>query len=169
VFVNNSAVGDVTVTWPNLPSVPRNVRAKITDLATGEVRDLRSVSGYTYFMGQAGSREFVVTLEQGGSARPVIGNVMVSSPGRGVDQIMTVSYALSADALVTVRILSGTGKEVYAVTRGRADNAGENQVTWNLRDSANRAVAPGTYRVEILAETPNGERVRKMVPINVVR
>ena len=82
---------------------------------------------------------------------------------------MTISYALSADALVSVRILSATGKEIYTVTRGRADDAGENTVTWALRDNANRAVAPGTYRVEILAETPNGERVRKIVPINVIR
>jgi hypothetical protein len=82
---------------------------------------------------------------------------------------MTISYALSADALVSVRVLSGSGKEVFTVSRGRADNAGENQVIWNLRDNANRAVAPGAYRVEILAETPNGERVRKIVPVNVIR
>jgi hypothetical protein len=82
---------------------------------------------------------------------------------------MTISYALSADALVSVRVLSATGKEVFTVTRSRADNSGENQVLWGLRDNANRAVAPGTYRVEILAETPDGERVRKIVPVNVVR
>jgi hypothetical protein len=66
-------------------------------------------------------------------------------------------------------VLSASGKEVFTVTRGRADNSGENQVLWNLRDNANRAVAPGTYRVEILAETPDGERVRKIVPVNVIR
>ena len=169
VHVNNAAEGDVTVTWPNLPSLPRNVRAKITDVATGEVRDLRSVSGYTYFMSQQGTREFVVSIEQSGSSRPVIGNVVVSQT-RGISNApMTISYALSADALVSVRVLSGSGKEVFTVSRGRADNAGENQVTWNLRDNANRAVAPGAYRVEILAESPNGERVRKIVPVNVIR
>jgi hypothetical protein len=169
VYVNSHEAGDVTLTWPNLASVPRNVRAKITDLATGEVRDLRSVSGYTYFMSGVGSREFTVTLEQGGSVRPVIGNVIV---GQGADRsvgAMTISYALSADALVSVRVLSGSGKEVFTVTRGRADNAGENQVIWSLRDNANRAVAPGQYKVEILAETTDGERVRKVVPVNVIR
>ncbi|MBS1709300.1 MAG: hypothetical protein JSS65_11360, partial [Armatimonadetes bacterium] len=60
-------------------------------------------------------------------------------------------------------------KEVYTVSRGRADGTGQNAVTWMLRDSANRAVAPGTYKVEILAETPSGERVRKIVPVNVIR
>jgi hypothetical protein len=168
VHVNNSEAGDVTVTWPNLSSVPRNVRAKLTDTATGDTRDLRATSGYTYHMSQPGTREFVVTLEQSGSSRPTIGNVMVSQGNRG-NGAMTISYALSADALVSVRVLSATGKEVYTVTRGRADSSGENQVLWSLRDNANRAVAPGTYRVEILAETPDGERVRKIVPVNVIR
>ena len=116
-----------------------------------------------------GTRAFTLTLEPGGSSRPVIGNVLVSQPSGLRSSVMTISYALSADALVSVRILSATGKEIYTITRGRADDAGENTVTWALRDNANRAVAPGTYRVEILAETPNGERVRKIVPVNVIR
>jgi flagellar hook assembly protein FlgD len=132
------------------------------------VRDLRAVSGYTYYMSQPGTREFTITLEQAGSSRPTIGNVLVAQDNRS-GGAMTISYALSADALVSVRVLSASGKEVFTVTRGRADNSGENQVLWNLRDNANRAVAPGTYRVEILAETPDGERVRKIVPVNVIR
>ncbi|MCH7944663.1 MAG: hypothetical protein IIC73_01420 [Armatimonadetes bacterium] len=169
--VKTASSGDVTLTWPNLPSIPRNVRARLTDTATGEVRDLRAVSGYTFHMAEAGERDFTISIELGGSVRPVIGNVIVSRGpgGRLVNAPMTISYALSADALVSVRILSSTGKEIFTVTRGRADNAGENEVIWNMRDNANRAVAPGVYRVEILAETPNGERVRKIVPINVIR
>ena len=169
--VTTSDAGDVTLTWPNLPSIPRNVRARLTDTATGEVRDLRAVSGYTFHMAEAGTRDFTISVELGGSVRPVIGNVIVSrgSGGRLTNAPMTISYALSADALVSVRILSSSGKEIFTVTRGRADNAGENEVTWSMRDNANRAVAPGVYRVEILAETPNGERVRKIVPINVIR
>jgi hypothetical protein len=169
VHVNNKESGDVTITWPNLASVPRNVRVKITDVSTGEVRDLRAVSGYSYFMAQPGTREFTVTLEQGGSTRPVIGNVTVGQAGSRESGPMTVRYALSADAMVSVRVLSASGKEVFTVTRGRADNAGENEVVWNLRDNANRAVAPGQYRIEILAETTDGERVRRLVPVNVVR
>lgn len=161
--------GNVTVTWPNLPSLPRSLRARLVDDATGEKRDLRSTSSYTFNAAKAGTRSFTLTVEPGGSSKPVIGNVLVKPAGRDANSPVVVSYALSADALVSVRILSGTGKEVYTVTRGRADNAGENSITWALRDNANRAVAPGTYTVEILAETPNGERVRKLVPVNVIR
>jgi hypothetical protein len=170
VQVNAKEAGDVTVTWPNLASLPRNLRVKMTDNTSGEKRDLRASSGYTFRVDQPGTREFTVTVEQAGSARPVIGNVIVSSDSRDVrNSPITINYSLSADALVTVRVLSSTGKEVFTVTRSRSDNAGDNSATWTLRDNANRAVAPGTYKVEILAETPNGERVRKIVPVNVIR
>lgn len=169
VRVDATEPGDVTVTWPNLASLPRNLRFRLTDPATGETRDMRAVSGYTLTMPQAGSRELTISVEPGGSVRPVIGNVIVTRPGRDNNAPVTISYALSADALVTVRVLSGSGKEVFTVTRGRSDSAGENNVTWQLRDSANRAVAPGTYNIEILAETPTGDRVRKIVPVTVIR
>lgn len=169
VQVRADEAGEVTLTWPNLGTMPRGVRARITDDVTGEKKDLRAVSGYTFRMDQPGTRLFTLEVEPGGSSRPVIGNVLVRPSGRDANSPVVVNYALSADALVTVRILSGTGKEVYTVTRGRSDSAGENSVSWTLRDNANRAVAPGTYQVEILAETPGGERVRKVVPVNVIR
>lgn len=170
LVVNSKEAGDVTITWPNLPSIPRNMRVKLDDPATGTKRDLRASSGYTFRMDQPGTREFTLTVEKSGSSRPTIGNVIVGAAGRDASNSpITISYSLSTDALVTVRILSGTGKEVYTVTRSRSDSAGENTATWTLKDNANRSVAPGTYSVEILAETPNGERVRKIVPVNVIR
>jgi len=169
VTVTAQDAGEVTVTWPNLASMPRGLRAKITDPVTGASKDLRSTSGYTFVMQQAGTRELKLVIEPGGSSRPVIGNMVVSRVGNGPNGPVSISYALSADAVVTARVLSGTGKEVFTITRGRAAESGDNAVVWNLRDNAGRAVAPGTYRVEILAETPNGERVRKFVPVNVVR
>ncbi len=169
VNVRSEQAGDVTVTWPNLASLPRNIRLKLADPATGVTKDLRVVSGYTFNMNAAGTRELTLTMEPSGSAKPVIGNVVVTRPSRDRNAAFSINYALSADALVTVRVLSGAGREVYTVTRGRADNAGQNAVTWAMRDNANRSVAPGVYRVEILAETPSGERVRKVVPVNVVR
>lgn len=167
--VNAKEAGDVTVTWPNAGSLPRNVRFVLTDPVSGQKFDLRSTSGYTFKMAQPGTRELTLSMVPGGSLRPVIGDVEVTRSGRDVSGPVTISYSLSADALVSVRILAANGKEVYQVSRGRSDGTGQNSVTWMLRDSANRAVAPGTYKVEIMAETPTGERVRKIVPVNVIR
>jgi hypothetical protein len=169
VLVRSESSGDVTVTWPNLPSIPKNVRMKVSDDAAGISQDMRNSSGYTFRMAEPGTRELTVSMELGGAVRPMIGNVIVTRPSRDGNSPISINYALSADATVSVRVLSSTGKEVFTITRGRAVNAGENNVTWMLRDNANRAVAPGTYRVEILAESPDGERVRKIVPVNVIR
>lgn len=169
VFVRTEGATDVNLTWPNLTTIPKNVRLRITDKATNTSRDLRSASGYSFHMSEAGTREFTLLMEPGGATRAVIGNVVVTRPSKDKAAPFTINYNLSSDASTTIRILSGTGKEVFSVSRGRADSAGSNTATWAMRDNANRAVAPGTYRVEILAETVNGERVRKIVPINVVR
>jgi hypothetical protein len=163
--------GTVHVTWPNISTVPKKIRFRLTDLATGTTRDLRQVSGYTFEASGPSTREFKIEAIPGGISAVVIGNVSVdrAGGGRAINEPFTINYTLSNSATTTIRILSGSGKEVYSVARGRADNAGQNSATWALRDNANRLVAPGTYRVEILAETPTGERVRRVVPINVIR
>lgn len=169
VLVKTDGATDVMLTWPNLTTIPKNVRLRLVDKATGTARDVRSTSGYSFRVEEATTREFTLTMEPGGASRAVIGNVVVTRPSKDLAAPFSINYTLSSDATTTIRILSGTGKEVFAVSRGRADRVGQNSATWAMRDSANRAVAPGTYRVEIMAETVNGERVRKIVPINVVR
>ena len=169
VLVSAETAGDVTVTWPNISSVPRNVAFQVVDKATNTQRDLRFASGYTFRMDQPGTRELTIRMEPGVAGRAVIGDVIVTRPSRDSRAPFTINYSLSAQSTTSIRILGGAGKEVFTVTRGRADRVGENSATWAMRDNANRAVAPGVYQVEILAETPNGERVRKIVPVNVVR
>jgi hypothetical protein len=162
--------GTVHLTWPNISTVSKKVRFRLTDLATGATRDLRQVSGYTFEASGPSTREFKIEAVPGGISAVVIGNVSVDrANGRSISEPFTINYTLSNSATTTIRILSGSGKEVFAIARGRADNAGLNTATWALRDNANRLVAPGTYRVEILAETPTGERVRRVIPINVIR
>lgn len=169
VVVTAKEAGDVTINWPNLATLPKNVRLKLIDPATNITRSLRQTSGYTFKMEEPGTRNLKIVVEEGAADSLVIGNVVVTAPGRGTNAPVTINYTLGGDATTTVRILSATGQEVYTVTRGRADKAGSNTVTWNLRNSANRAVAPGTYKIEILAESESGERTRKVAVVNVVR
>lgn len=173
VVVDSKTAGDVTITWPNLSTLPKNIRLRITDKATNVSRFLRQASGYTFRMDQPGRREFTLTSETSAISGMSISNVVASQPtakavGRGAAPF-TIAYTLSAEATTSVRILSAAGKEVFTVHQGRADTAGEHKLVWNLRTNSNRAVAPGAYRVEIVAESPEGERIRKIVPINVVR
>ncbi len=169
VQVKAEKAGDVTVAWPNIGQVPRNVRFQIVDGTANVSKDLRNNASYTFRMDKPGTRELKVQMEPSSAAKPTIGNVTLTRPTRDVRAPFTISYSLSTAATTSIRILGTGGKEVYTVSRGRADNAGENNATWTMRDNANRAVAPGVYQVEILAETQAGDRVRKIVPVNVVR
>jgi hypothetical protein len=160
---------NVTLTWPNLGQVPRGLRFRMEDAATGQSINLRSASSYTVAFTEPGTREIKVSADSSGSSRPVIGSAIVAGDSRSAGGSVSLNYSISTDALVTVRVLSGSGKEVYTISRGRSVSAGENTAVWTLRDNANRAVAPGSYRFEITAETTSGERVRRIVPVNVVR
>jgi flagellar hook assembly protein FlgD len=130
---------------------------------------MRRASGYTFTAEKDALREFRIEATPGLTARAVIGNVVVSSQTRDRSGPIAITYTLSSEANTTIRILGGNGREVFTVTRGRADRAGENSVLWALRDNQNRSVAPGSYQVEITAETTDGERVRRFVPVNVIR
>jgi hypothetical protein len=168
--VSTTKAGSVHLTWPNISTVPQKVRFRITDLSTGTSRDLRQISGYTFEAGVNETRNFKVEAIPGGVSPVVIGSVVVNrADSRSISAPFSINYTLSSAATTTIRILSASGKEVFSVARGRADSAGENSAVWALRDNANRLVAPGTYRVEIIAETGTGERVRRVVPVNVVR
>ncbi len=169
LIVTAKTAGEVTVTWPNLGELPKNLRFTLKDPATNMSRSVRQTSGYTFRMDQPGTRELTLVSELGGSTVATIGNVVVAGTTKGPSANVTINYTLGSDATTSIRILSSKGQEVYSISRGRADRAGDNTVTWNLRNSANQAVAPGTYRVEILAESGDGNRARKMVPVNVVR
>lgn len=167
-FFSNRA-GTFAISWPNIAQVPRNVRLVLRDPQSGQTRDLRTNSAYTFVMGEPGERTFVVTVEPGTTARPVIGGVQIVSDSRDVNSAVTIQYSISTNAQVTVRILNPNGDEVYTALRGRSSDAGTNSVVWNKRDNNGRAVAPGNYIVEILAETADGERARVTRPVIVVR
>lgn len=164
------STGTYTIMWPNIREIPRNVRLRFVDSQAGQARDMRTTSGYTFSMAEPGVRRFEIILESGGVAsRPVIGNVLVSSAGRGVNSAITIQYSLNTSAEVTVRILSLGGQPIATLARGQASEAGVSTVSWSKRTDSGRAVAPGNYIVEIVAESGDGQRVRVTRPVIVVR
>ncbi len=169
VDVTAAKAGTVTLTWPNMPSLPHNLQFTLVDTATGVTRSLNQTSGYTFTAQANTTRQFKLEVSTGTIGTATIGNVVVTRPSRSPNAPFTIMYNLASAATTSVRILSATGETVYNVIAGRADAMGTNSVTWNLKDNANRSVAPGVYRVEITADTANGQRVRKIVTINVVR
>jgi hypothetical protein len=167
IQVTSKQAGPVTVTWPNLKTVPADVQFRLTDTSTGATRDLRRGSGYTFTATENTTRTFKVEAVPGVASKAAIANVVISRT-KGLSSPVNVTYALATDATVSVQVLSN-GRAIYQAVAARADHAGSNSATWNLRDSANRQVAPGQYQIEIVAEGADGQRVRRTVPVTVTR
>jgi hypothetical protein len=169
VEVTAKETGNVTLTWPNVNQIPGNVQVQLIDKATGITRVMNKVSGYQFQATAGQTRSFTVQVQPGSTQRALISNVLVTRPTRSRNAAFTINYTLSAAATTSIRILSASNTEVYTVSSGRADNGGNNSVNWNLRDNANRSVAPGSYRVEIVAESIDGTRSRVYSIVNVTR
>lgn len=169
VTVTSKEAGDVTLNWPNINTVPKNYQFRLVDTATGSSRVMNQSSGYTFTAQANSTRTFKVQIQTASLGAPVITNMLVTRPSRDRNAPFTIAYTLGNSSTTTVHILNGAGAEIATVAQGRADQAGTNSVTWNLRDNANRNVAPGLYRVEIIAQTADGQRVRRIETINVTR
>jgi len=167
VSVSSKAAGPVSVSWPNLSTVPSDVQFKLTDVSTGATRDLRRGTVYTFNATAGSTRAFKIEAVPGVAQRAVIANVQVNQV-RGLSGSVSIAYVLASDATVSVRVLQN-GKSIYQAISGRADRAGTNTATWTLRDSANRQVAPGLYQIEVTAEGADGQRVHRTIPVTVTR
>lgn len=166
VQVTSKSAGAVTLNWPNITTVPSDVQFQLTDTSNGATRDIRMGSGYTYNATAGQVRSFTITAVPGSASRAIISGISASLPRQG--GVVSISYVLASNATVSVAILQN-GRVIYNAVQGRAASAGTNTATWNLRDAANRAVAPGLYQVQITAEGANGERVYRTFPVTVTR
>lgn len=159
-----------TLTWPNAAAISKGHTLTLTDLVTGQSRDLRTTSSYSWQTGdQPATRRFKIEVAPADrNVLRITGVVGRTAPGRSSG--VNVSYHLSAAANVEVRILGANGQTLRQVTGRSSRSAGIQQVTWDQKTDQGVAVPSGSYLVEIRAETPDGkQRVRTVTPIVVTR
>ena len=158
------------ITWPNIATVGRSVMLTLTDLATGEVRDMRSASSYTWATGTSSlTRSFRVDAVPATRNQLVISNVAARmQPGRSAG--VAIAFSLSAPAEVQVRILNASGTAVRTLTTGTSRAAGVNEVVWDLKSEQGIALPAGVYTIEIRAQSVQGHQAARVVqPILVTR
>ncbi|MBD3176473.1 MAG: hypothetical protein GF320_14940, partial [Armatimonadia bacterium] len=145
---------DVTLSWPDLRSLPRSFSATLEDLATGETVAMRSASHYTFGSGDAQTpRRLKVTLRsQSGADNPTPQVLGVDSLARGV----TVSYRLASDVDLRISVLNQAGRIVRTLVQDEHRSAGVHSETWDGRDDGGRALPAGEYRVEFRAVSEDG-------------
>lgn len=157
---------EVTLTFPNLNTVPQGYRLRLTDLNTGRMVDLRTTPEYRFV--STGRTRLQLTVERATRMSALITSVNVSSAGRGASSV-SISYVLADNAQTSIQILSPDGRTIANLHRGRAATRGVNTVAWNLRDDQGRAVPPGTYQVQVEARTEDGQTARAVRPLVLTR
>lgn len=168
VYVASKSGGPVTLSWPNMATLPSNVTFRLTDPVTHQSVDMRSRSSIMFTAGANSTRQFTIESSSSGSGQPAIGNVLTAA-GRLTGNIpATGSYVLNYDATVTVRVLDNRGSVVTTLVNGAKLRKGTNRLTWNLKDSGGNYVAAGTYQFAISA-TVNGATSNKLADVVVGR
>jgi hypothetical protein len=162
---------NVTFSWDQLRTLPRNVRVLLKDQSNGQTVDMRTRSSISFNTGDtAAGRRFTITASQGVGAPPRISNLMVQQPsgnGRAAGTSV-IGFTLSGDATYTVNVLSAAGKQIGTVAT-RAAAAGDVHLVWNGKDSSGKSVPAGTYIVQVRATGPDNDTVKAIVPFVVIR
>lgn len=166
LVVEAPAGEEVTLTFPNLNTVPQGFRLRLTDLNTGRTVDLRTTPEYRFV--STGRTRLQITVERATRTGALITSVNVSAAGRGVSSV-SISYVLADNAQTSVQILGSDGRPIANLHRGRAATRGVNTLSWNLRDDQGRAVPPGTYQVQVEARTDDGQVARVVRPLVLTR
>jgi hypothetical protein len=166
LLVEAGAGEEVTLTFPNLNTVPHGYRLRLTDLNTGRTVDLRTTPEYRFV--STGRTRLQITVERAARTGALITSVNVSSAGRGANSV-SISYVLADNAQTSIQILGSDGRTIATLQRGRAATRGVNTVSWNLRDDQGRAVPPGTYQVQVEARTEDGQTARAVRPLVLTR
>jgi hypothetical protein len=141
----------VTVGWPDLSSVPNNLRPMLTDSATGTKVYMRTTGSYQ-FVAQATTRVFTITLAASTTAPAVISALNAQSVSGGA----TVVYTLAADAAATVEIRNLSGILIRRLISQVPQSAGVQTLSWNGRNETGAVVPAGRYLIAVTAATPDG-------------
>jgi hypothetical protein len=151
VVDTNAADTPISVSWPDLSSLPADLTAVCEDLTSGERRYMRTTNGMTFRSGDGGgTRTFRITVQQRGSERTLVTSASVSSTAQGV----VVSYSLASDSSVDVEIRNISGVPIRQVASGKVATSGANTLVWDGRNSQGSRVPAGRYLCKVTARSP---------------
>jgi hypothetical protein len=156
---------EVTLHWQQEVPLPLGMRLTLVDSLTGQRVSMNRQSAYTFRTDENSRRRFVVEAQPARLSQLRITQLNVTST-RG-DQV-TIQYALNTTATVQVMIQDATGRTLARLTGGTR-SAGLNSATWNGRTDEGVAVPPGTYQIQIIATSEEGEVARAVRPLLITR
>jgi surface antigen len=151
---------EVTVRFPDLSAVPRNLALTLTDLDAGKTLNMRTSAGYAFTAGQD-----VTTRHLRLAATPRTGPALTLS-GVSVQSMpdsSAVTYCLSAPADVLITVLNIAGRTVANIPVGY-QTSGTHTSTWSRRNSTGSKVPAGQYLLRLRCRADDGTEVSQITP-----
>jgi hypothetical protein len=164
--VKSRKAGNVTISWPNLATLPSNVTLTLVDQITHQSLNMRTRSSTQFFANANSTRQFTIQVGSTEANVQPLGSVLTSAGQISIQKPATVTYGLNVDAKVSIRVLNSANGEVVKILSGLDRYQGANSAIWNLKNSNGATVAPGSYWIEVTA-VANGNTASKRASVVV--
>lgn len=168
--VTSDTDGPVTLTWPNINTLPRRVGLVLKDPTTGRSVSLRGISSYTVNVRKGTPTRVEITNTTEASLPLAITDLQAVSTRATQGSTYNFSFKVSRAAGVTYNgvIKTVDGKRTIAhLATGKAAVINTNRLTWGGRAQDGSMVPPGPYKVEITARSEDGQAATTVSPLMV--
>ncbi|GIV09198.1 MAG: hypothetical protein KatS3mg019_1289 [Fimbriimonadales bacterium] len=157
----------VELRLPDIARLPHGVVLRLRDEQTGHTIPLRGRSVYRLTVSSKGGIfHFVIEPERRSQTLRILTTSV--SDGRSSNGAYVIHATLSAAAQVQAQVLLN-GRSVRTLPLQTTRSAGQVQLIWDGRDDTGRALPPGAYTVQLLAQSEDGQLARSVVPILLTR
>ncbi|HTQ10384.1 MAG TPA: FlgD immunoglobulin-like domain containing protein [Fimbriimonadaceae bacterium] len=155
VRVQSAHSGPVTLSWPNMATIPNGITFRLVDGVTHQSYDMRKTSQYTFTGSANGTRTFTVQSTSSSTVLPTIAS-LTTTAGRLTGKVSAgIYYTLNYAAGITLNILDSKGNLVNVLQNNVNESKGNHFLGWNLKTSSGGYVPAGTYEVQAVAPATN--------------
>lgn len=156
--------GNVTLSWPNISTLPKTLSIVLKDQTSGAQADLRANAAYSFSALTPGRRLFTLSVQK---LAPIVDGLSVVQRPSTAYATYSVNYSLEAAATTTTSIFDASGQLIRVLHSNRADNAGSYADFWDRRNSAGMLVGAGMYVAQVSASTSDGRADSKSLQFPV--
>jgi hypothetical protein len=152
----------VTLQWTTAES-PRGMELALRDLTSGNIFSLSRSNTYTYHPNPQETRVFEIVRAPRVRA-PLIISHLSAQVNRSTG-VSNITLTVNQPASVQVSLEDARGQVLYQAVR----NASRGANTFVVAAEQLRQLPPGAYLMKVEAQTENGDRARRTIPVVLTR
>ena len=152
----------VTLQWTTADS-PRGMELSLRDLTSGNILSLSRSNTYTYHPNPQETRVFEIVRAARVRA-PLIISHLSAQVNRSTG-VSNITLTVNQPASVQVSLEDARGQVLYQAVR----NASRGANTFVVAADQLRQLPPGAYLMKVEAQTENGDRARRTIPVVLTR